>query len=177
MPRIKNSNSVAGIAYYFHLMGNHHNSEIHLLLYFLDQSKDCTCSLRIECTCRLIAEKNRWINSQCTCNSNTLLLPTSAQIAHTWSQQEPWLEYACTGDIGSCKDGEVMTVVKNRSDEYTVRILHEGGYESVYSGLDTVSVGESSVVTAGQTIGTAAGFAAFELRKDGLSVLPVFSGS
>lgn len=108
---------------------------------------------------------------------DTLLLPTSAQIAHTWSQQEPWLEYACTGDIGSCKDGEVMTVVKNRSDEYTVRILHEDGYESVYSGLDTVAVSESSEVAAGQVIGTAAGFAAFELRKDGLSVLPVFSGS
>ena len=58
-----------------------------------------------------------------------------------------------------------------------MRILHDGGYESVYSGLNTVAVSESSEVAAGQVIGTAAGFAAFELRKDGLSVLPVFSGS
>lgn len=106
-----------------------------------------------------------------------LVLPTSAEIAHTWSQQEPWLEYSCSGDISSCRDGEVMTIVQNRSDEYTVRILHDDGYESVYSGLDSVSIEENNWVTAGQTIGTAAGFAAFELRKDGLSVLPVFSGS
>lgn len=106
-----------------------------------------------------------------------LVLPTNAEIAHTWSQQEPWLEYSCSGDISSCRDGEVMTIVQNRSDEYTVRILHDDGYESVYSGLDSVSIEENNWVTAGQTIGTAAGFAAFELRKDGLSVLPVFSGN
>ena len=103
-----------------------------------------------------------------------LAAPSDAEIAHAWSQTEPWLEYDCTGDVLSCKDGEVMTVVKNRQDEYTVRVLHDDGYESIYSGLDTVSAAESDRVLAGQPIGTAAGFAAFELRKDGLSVLPVF---
>ena len=100
--------------------------------------------------------------------------PASAQVTHAWSELEPWLEYACIGDVSSCLDGEIMTIVKNRQDEYTVRVLHDQGYESVYSGLCAVRLAEHDRVSAGEQIGTAAGFAAFELRKDGLSVLPVF---
>lgn len=100
--------------------------------------------------------------------------PVSAQAEHDWSQTEPWFEYACSGDVVACRDGEVMTVVRNRKDEYTVRVLHGGGYESVYSGLSAVHVGEDERVSAGQTLGSADGFAAFELRRDGLSVNPVF---
>lgn len=85
------------------------------------------------------------------------------------------MEFACSGDVVSCLDGEVMTVVRNRQDEYTVRILHEDGYESVYSGLCEIGVGEGSPVTAGQKLGIANGCAAFELRRDGLSIQPVFS--
>ena len=69
-----------------------------------------------------------------------------------------------------------MTIVKNRQDEYTVRVLHRDGYESIYSGLNAVHLNEQDTVSAGQQIGTAAGFTAFELRKDGLSVPPVFAG-
>lgn len=102
--------------------------------------------------------------------------PTSASIVHVWSEAEPWLEYACSGDVICCQDGEVMTVVRNRQDEYTVRVLHGGGYESIYSGLTSVELRESDAVSAGQLLGTAGGFAAFELRRDGLSVQPVFAG-
>lgn len=105
-----------------------------------------------------------------------LAVPTSAKVSHAWTQEEPWLEYACIGDVRACQDGEVMTIVKNRQDEYTVRVLHKDGYESIYSGLNAVHLKEQDTVSAGQQIGTAAGFAAFELRKDGLSVLPVFAG-
>lgn len=100
--------------------------------------------------------------------------PASAQVTHAWSELEPWLEYACIGDVSACMDGEIMTIVKNRQDEYTVRVLHDQGYESVYSGLCAVRLAEHDRVSAGEQLGTAAGFAAFELRKDGLSVLPVF---
>ena len=103
--------------------------------------------------------------------------PSDAQVMHAWSQEEPWLEYACIGDVSACQDGEVMTIVKNRQDEYTVRVLHADGYESVYSGLCAVRLAENDRVGAGEQIGTAAGFAAFELRKDGLSVLPVFGAN
>ena len=105
-----------------------------------------------------------------------MVQPTSAQIVHAWSEAEPWIEYACSGDVVSCQDGEVMTIVRNRQDEYTVRVLHESGYESIYSGLTQVGLKESDAVTAGQSVGMAGGFAAFELRRDGLSVQPVFSG-
>ena len=105
-----------------------------------------------------------------------LSVPTSAKVSHAWTQEEPWLEYACIGEVHACQDGEIMTIVKNRQDEYTVRVLHKDGYESIYSGLSAVQLKEQDAVSSGQQIGTAAGFTAFELRKDGLSVLPVFEG-
>lgn len=101
--------------------------------------------------------------------------PVSADTSHGWTQEEPWIEYAGAKSVSACSAGEVMTVVRNRQNEYTVRVMHDNGYESVYSGLTAVSVGESDLVSAGQLIGTAAGFTAFELRCDGLSVLPVFN--
>jgi len=104
-----------------------------------------------------------------------MLLPTSAEVIHTWSSEEPWIEYACSGSVIACDQGEIITVVKNRQNEYTVRALHENGYESLYSGLNAVHVREMDRIEAGQQIGTASGTAGFELRKDGLSVLPVFA--
>ena len=71
--------------------------------------------------------------------------------------------------------GEVMNTVRNRQNEYTVRILHPNGYESVYSGLSGVCVQEGESVASGAAIGTISGMAAFELRKDGLSVMPLFA--
>ena len=94
---------------------------------------------------------------------------------HDWRKDEPWIEYEGDGEISSCMSGEVMNTVKNRQNEYTVRILHADGYESVYSGLSAVRVEEGEYVHAGSAVGTVAGTAAFELRKDGLSVMPVFA--
>ena len=101
--------------------------------------------------------------------------PTYDEQTHVWRADEPWIEYACMGDVSACSSGEIMTVVKNSQNEYTVRILHDDGYESLYSGLNSVNIREQEIVDAGQQIGTAAGFAAFELRKQGLSVMPVFA--
>jgi len=108
-------------------------------------------------------------------SAEQMRMPANGQQTHVWTQEEPWIEYACIGDITSCGDGEVMTVVKNRQNEYTVRVMHDHGYESVYSGLSSVHVDEMDRVDAGEQLGTATGFAAFELRKEGLSVLPVFA--
>ena len=101
--------------------------------------------------------------------------PVSATAEHAWSEDEPWLEYACSGSVSACLGGEVMTVVRNRANAYTVRLLHEDGYESVYSGLCSVAVSEGDSISAGQTIGQTDGLAAFELRRDGLSIQPVFA--
>ena len=103
-------------------------------------------------------------------------LPVDGEVIHAWNEQEPWLEYGNAGSIRACMSGEVMTVVKNREDEYTVRLLHEGGYESLYSGLAACHVAQSDLVYSGQAIGEATGYVAFELRCDGMSVMPVFSG-
>ena len=106
---------------------------------------------------------------------DALVPPTAAVQTHSWSAEEPWIEYDIDGRVASCGNGEIMTVIKNRQGAYTVRILHQKGYESIYSGLNSVKLKESDSVGAGEQIGTAEGFAAFELRKDGLSVMPVFS--
>lgn len=102
-------------------------------------------------------------------------VPALAQMSHNWTPQEPWFEYACIGDISACQSGEIMTIVRNASGLHTLRILHPDGYESIYSGLQAVQVKERDSVFKGQVIGTSAGNAAFELRRDGVSVLPVFS--
>lgn len=101
--------------------------------------------------------------------------PLQEKASHNWTQQEPWFEYTCIGDVSACQKGEIITIVQNNSGSHTMRILHDDGYESVYSGLHTVHVQEHDTVLKGQVIGTASGHAAFELRQDGLSILPVFS--
>ena len=102
-------------------------------------------------------------------------VPVQSQVSHAWTQQEPWIEYACIGDVSACQEGEIITIVKNHAGTNTVRILHDQGYESIYSGLHIVHAQEHDQVTSGQIIGTAAGKAAFELRKEGISILPEFS--
>ena len=108
-------------------------------------------------------------------SDSTFFVPAQAQVSHQWTNQEPWLEYACIGDVSACQSGEIMTIIQNHAGTHTMRILHDDGYESVYSGLHAVHVREHDRVLSGQVIGTSAGIAAFELRKDGVSVLPVFS--
>lgn len=102
-------------------------------------------------------------------------IPVQAASSHEWTQQEPWLEYTCIGDVFACQEGEVAAVIKNHAGTYTARILHDGGYESIYSGLHAIHMNENDMVSSGQIIGTSAGKAAFELRKDGISILPSFS--
>lgn len=101
-------------------------------------------------------------------------VPSSSDVAHEWSEQEPWIEFVQAERVAACGSGDIMTVVKNRNDEYTVRLLHSNGYESIYSGLKEVSFAEDDRVSAGDILGNANGRVSFELRKDGLSILPVF---
>ena len=107
-------------------------------------------------------------------NSAKLSLPMHSQIIHSWSEKEPWTEFSGNSDVFSCQSGEVAAVVKSRKGKYTVRILHQDGYESIYSGLSDTSVREHDLVKSGAVIGTAEDSAAFEFRKDGLSIYPVF---
>lgn len=101
--------------------------------------------------------------------------PVSGNLTHVWSQSEPWFEYTSSNEIRACRDGEIMAVVKNHDDEYTVRMLHDDGYESLYSGLSEVYVNHLDSVQSGKPIGISSGEASFEMRKDGLSIKPQFA--
>lgn len=105
----------------------------------------------------------------------TVSAPVRSQETHAWTQEEPWLEYVCTGVVTACSEGDVMTIVQNREGEYTVRLRHENGFESIYSGMSEVNLREGDHVLCGNQVGWTDGFSAFELRQDGLSVQPVFS--
>ena len=105
----------------------------------------------------------------------TVSAPVRSQETHAWTQEEPWLEYVCTGVVAACSEGDVMTIVQNREGEYTVRLRHENGFESIYSGMSEVNLREGDHVLCGDQVGWTDGFSAFELRQDGLSVQPVFS--
>ena len=108
-------------------------------------------------------------------DSASFSLPMHSDITHTWTEKEPWTEFSgLVSDVFSCKEGEVTAVIKNRKGRYTVRILHTDGYESVYSGLSSICVLEHDVVANKEIIGTSNGISAFEIRKDGLSIYPVF---
>ena len=85
------------------------------------------------------------------------------------------MEYTDAGEISACGAGEIMTIVKNHTGTHTIRVMHDDGYESIYSGLNTLYLSEHETVQGGQILGTASGTASFELRKDGVSILPVFS--
>ena len=106
-----------------------------------------------------------------------VIAPVRAKETHVWTQEEPWLEYVCTGVVTACRDGEVMNVVQNREGEYTVRLRHEGGYESIYSGMSEVNLREGDSIGAGEQVVWTDSFSAFELRRDGLSIQPVFRQS
>ncbi len=105
----------------------------------------------------------------------TFTRPADAEIIHAWNQSEPWIEYDRGEVMSACQSGEVMTIVQNRAGEYTIRLLHDNGYESIYTGLTDVLFEESDSVDAGEMIGYSTGIVGFELRKDGLSVMPDFS--
>lgn len=116
-----------------------------------------------------------FLNTESHAEKTAHVVSSDAHVSHAWSQNEPWLEYNVIGEVASCLDGEIVTVVKNSMDTFTVRLVHKNGYESLYSGLQRVNVREGEQIRAGDQIGTAAGAAAFELRKDGLSVNPTFN--
>lgn len=105
----------------------------------------------------------------------TVWQPSETEACHVWTEQEPWIEYRSDGKVmNACEEGEVMSIVRNNADKYTLRIRHENGYESVYSGISALKVSEGERIHAGDTLGSCASVGAFELRHDGLSVLPVF---
>ena len=77
-------------------------------------------------------------------------------------------------------DGTVVAAASSRTTGNTVRIRHEGGYETVYAHLESMSVRAGQRVRTGQKVG-AVGMSGqavaphlhYEVRKDGVAVNPV----
>ena len=130
---------------------------------------------RLQFVSNILPESAMVFLSEENTNAVSMNSPVMAQIIHTWNPSEPWVEYANNGEVVTCSDGEIVTIVQNHQGEYTVRIMHDNGLESVYSGLKQVYMKEYDTVQMGQAIGNSDGFTAFELRKDGLSILPDFA--
>lgn len=152
---------------------HHHSSQVQSVMSHLTAGFEYDDSLgRLQFVSSILPE-----SAMVFLNEDELVFtaPVFAEQSHSWSSAEPWIEYTSIGDVVSCQDGDVSDIIKNRQGEYTVCISHENGYQSVYSGLSSVCLSEFDQVKAGEQIGTSAGFAAFELRKENLSVMPVFS--
>lgn len=77
-------------------------------------------------------------------------------------------------------DGTVTSAVKTKAQGNTVRIAHEGGYETVYAHMESINVYVGQIVKAGDRIGAVGmsgqAFAPhlhYEVRKDGIVKDPV----
>ena len=97
--------------------------------------------------------------------------PSQAKILHTWAVSEPWVAYAESEEIFACDAGEVMSITPMDDGTYSMRILHEGELESLYSQLNACVVQEGENVMQGQVLGKAEQLL-FEVRKEGRAIDP-----
>ena len=82
----------------------------------------------------------------------------------------------------SALDGTVSEIVDDELMGLTVKVTHENGLETIYSGLESASVAEGDAILQGQAIGAVGNSASsessdgahlhFEVLKDGKSVNP-----
>lgn len=104
--------------------------------------------------------------------------PVDGQIVHEFSEQQPWLEYSCSGrqEVCATLDGTVAAAGQGVGGEWIVMIESDGEVETVYGYLAESCVQTGQKVEAGQQIGAtseeSAGRFYFELREQGNSVDP-----
>ena len=103
--------------------------------------------------------------------------PFSGNITHSYSEDQPWLEYAGQNQaVKSARAGEVIQIEQGASGDWAVRIRHDGDVETVYAFLSDVSVNVGDSVAAAQEIGRAEGANGariyFEMRSGGKPVDP-----
>lgn len=93
-------------------------------------------------------------------------------VVHTWSEQEPWLEVACEGDVKAAAAGEVMSVTRGDEGLYTMRLQHADGSETIYGNLAQCLAWEGDYVEEEGVLGTAGGELSFEIRREGRMLNP-----
>ncbi|MBR3017508.1 MAG: M23 family metallopeptidase [Clostridia bacterium] len=104
-----------------------------------------------------------------------LTAPCMGNIAHAWSEEEPYIGYSTVnGRVYAVSDGQVMSVAHGLEEERVVRVRHENGLESMYYNLASVNVREGDEVTAQTCLGTVLPEkqALLEVRRAGRAVDP-----
>lgn len=107
--------------------------------------------------------------------SQRLSLPCVGSVAHSWSQDAPYVSYVPQNKAAlAMADGEVMNISHGADDLLTLRIRHDSGLESVYYHLEEVFCREGDIVKCGDTIATICPGEnlVVDVRQDGLSVDP-----
>lgn len=99
--------------------------------------------------------------------------PVEGDKTHAFSEDQPWLEYACAQDSPVCcaQAGTVTAVGRGAGTDYIVLVSHEGG-ESVYGYLASACVEAGQALEKGQELGRSSERVYFEWREEGRSVDP-----
>ena len=103
-----------------------------------------------------------------------LAAPVSGELKHAYSDDQPWLLFACPEDSPVCAaaDGTVTAVSELSGGSTGVMIDHGEGMETVYAYLSSASVQPGDAVSRGQALGQSAAQLYFELRQSEAAVDP-----
>ena len=103
-----------------------------------------------------------------------LAAPVSGELKHAYSDDQPWLLFACPEDSPVCAaaDGVVTAVSELSGGSTGVLIDHGEGMETVYAYLSSASVQPGDAVSRGQALGQSAAQLYFELRQSEAAVDP-----
>ena len=98
------------------------------------------------------------------------LKPVSGEVAHAWSEIEPYTEFSCQpGDeVRAAATGTVDSVIRSPGGQYLISLSHGDGSVSRYAYLSETGLKAGDPVLSGDVLGTAAGdYVYFELRVGG----------
>ena len=99
--------------------------------------------------------------------------PAEGALKHGWSAVQPWLLFEAQGAPAVAADsGTIAAISPMSGGGFGLLVDHGEGLESVYAGLDEVSVQTGDSVSRGQQLGLCGDELYFELRQDGESADP-----
>ncbi len=103
-----------------------------------------------------------------------LAAPVSGELRHAYSDDQPWLLFACPEDSPVCAaaDGVVTAVSELSGGSTGVLVDHGEGMETVYAYLSSASVQPGDAVSRGQALGQSGTQLYFELRQSEAAVDP-----
>ena len=90
-------------------------------------------------------------------DADMMLRPVEGGVTHGYSQEQPWLEFACPAkaEVLAAADGLVTASAQGMSGDWLVLIEHDDGRETLYGYLAGARVSMGQRVSAGEVIGEA----------------------